>query len=101
MESLNRATDEINRWETEISIERNKFKALLNSATQQLTSRGKKLEKSIERARPYYETLKDVKQVRHCCLAIVAFLLQENCRFDFKSIRLNWYGARKYENTFF
>jgi len=63
LDALNRSTDDINRWETEISKERNKFKSLLNDATQQLSVFGKKSGKMIERARSYYETIKEVKQV--------------------------------------
>ena len=64
LESLNRATDEINQWETEISEQRSEFKILLNDATQQLAIHGKKYGKSIARARSYYDTMKEAKKVR-------------------------------------
>ena len=67
LDSLNAATDDINRWENEVSEERSKFTNLLHDATQQLSIYAKKYGKSIEKARSYYDTNKEVKQVGDCC----------------------------------
>ncbi|CAK8684137.1 unnamed protein product [Clavelina lepadiformis] len=65
LDKLNQATDEINKLENEISDERIKFRQLLNDSTHQLAILGHKYgQKTIERARPYYDALKEMQQAQ-------------------------------------
>ena len=63
LDALNQSTDDINRFENTLSEERAKFKQLLNEATTQLSELGKKREKMIKKARPYYDANKEINQV--------------------------------------
>lgn len=62
LDKLNQSTDDINRYENSLSEERAKFKQLLNEATTQLSELGKKREKLIKKARPYYDANKEINQ---------------------------------------
>lgn len=62
LDSLNQATDEINRLETELSAERCRFTKLRSEAKEMLQDLTKNKEKSIAKARPYYEAIKQAKQ---------------------------------------
>lgn len=55
LEALNNATDEINRLETEVDVANASFRNTLSESSQQLKILAKKVGKSIEKARPYYE----------------------------------------------
>lgn len=63
LDALNQSTDDINRYENSLSEERGKFKQLLSEATTQLSELGKKREKEIKKARPYYDANKEINQV--------------------------------------
>ncbi|XP_014666790.1 PREDICTED: SH3 domain-binding protein 5-like [Priapulus caudatus] len=55
LERLNSATTEINRLEKEVDAANSVFRTTLSESSQQLKQLAKKLGKSVEKARPYYE----------------------------------------------
>ncbi|KAK2140862.1 hypothetical protein LSH36_1225g00022 [Paralvinella palmiformis] len=64
LETLNSASGEINTLETELEKSRTKFRTILTESTQKLNAVFKKLGKSVLKARPYYELLKESRQAQ-------------------------------------
>lgn len=62
LDTLNGATDEINRLETELSAARCNFAKLHNEAKERMGVLVASMEKWIVKARPYYDVVKEAKQ---------------------------------------
>ena len=60
---LNEATDAINHLETELSFERKQFNKFHNEAKERLAILMANKQKAIAKTRPYYDAIKEAKQV--------------------------------------
>jgi tetrahydromethanopterin S-methyltransferase subunit G len=70
LESLNSATNEINKLEKELEKANAKFRQLLTSTSGQLEVLGKRIGMSnIDRARPFYEALAIAQTAHRACLS--------------------------------
>nr|KAF6476153.1 SH3 domain binding protein 5 [Rousettus aegyptiacus] len=63
LEKLNQSTDDINRRETELEDARQKFRSVLVEATVKLDELVKKIGKSVEDSKPYWEARRVARQV--------------------------------------
>ncbi|XP_075683247.1 SH3 domain-binding protein 5 [Rhinoderma darwinii] len=64
LEKLNQSTDDINRREIELEDARQKFRSVLTEATVKLDEMLKKLGKSVEDSKPYWEARKVARQAQ-------------------------------------
>lgn len=64
LDILNQSTDAINHAETGLTEWREKYNSSLSNATQQLQQIAKKNAKAIQKARPYYETKRELAQAQ-------------------------------------
>ncbi|XP_063778416.1 SH3 domain-binding protein 5 isoform X2 [Pseudophryne corroboree] len=63
LEKLNQSTDDINRREIELEDARQRFRSVLTEATLKLEEMVKKIGKSVEDSKPYWEARKVARQV--------------------------------------
>ncbi|XP_073534171.1 SH3 domain-binding protein 5 isoform X1 [Phyllobates terribilis] len=64
LEKLNQSTDDINRREIELEDARQKFRSVLTEATLKLDEMVKKIGKSVEDSKPYWEARKVARQAQ-------------------------------------
>uniref|UniRef100_A0AAY5KPG1 SH3 domain-binding protein 5 n=1 Tax=Esox lucius TaxID=8010 RepID=A0AAY5KPG1_ESOLU len=64
LEKLNQSTDDINRCETELEDARQKFRAVLVEATVKLDELVKKIGKTVEESKPYWEARRVARQAQ-------------------------------------
>ncbi|XP_041104035.1 SH3 domain-binding protein 5-like [Polyodon spathula] len=64
LEKLNQSTDDINRWETELEEARQKFRSVLVEATVKLDELVKKIGKTVEESKPYWEARRVARQAQ-------------------------------------
>ncbi|KAK9396448.1 SH3 domain-binding protein 5 [Crotalus adamanteus] len=64
LEKLNQSTDDINRRETELEDARQKFRSVLVEATIKLDELVKKIGKSVEDSKPYWEARRVARQAQ-------------------------------------
>lgn len=64
LEKLNQSTDDINRREIELEEARQKFRSVLTEATLRLDEMVKKIGKSVEDSKPYWEARKVARQAQ-------------------------------------
>ncbi|XP_026083543.1 SH3 domain-binding protein 5-like [Carassius auratus] len=64
LEKLNQSTDDINRCETELEDARQKFRSVLVEATLKLDDLVKKIGKSVEESKPYWEARRVARQTQ-------------------------------------
>nr|XP_032801339.1 SH3 domain-binding protein 5-like [Petromyzon marinus]XP_032801340.1 SH3 domain-binding protein 5-like [Petromyzon marinus] len=64
LEKLNQSTDAINRLETELEEARSRFRVVLAEATAKLDEFLKKLGKSVEESKPYWEARRAARQAQ-------------------------------------
>ncbi|XP_056376663.1 SH3 domain-binding protein 5 [Hyla sarda] len=64
LEKLNQSTDDINRREIELEDARQKFRSVLTEATVKLDEMVKKIGKSVEDSKPYWEARKVARQAQ-------------------------------------
>ncbi|KAL0984847.1 hypothetical protein UPYG_G00149100 [Umbra pygmaea] len=64
LEKLNQSTDDINRCETELEDARQKFRSVLVEATLKLDELVKKIGKSVEESKPYWEARRVARQAQ-------------------------------------
>ncbi|CAB3378531.1 Hypothetical predicted protein [Cloeon dipterum] len=65
LETLNSATDDINKLEVDLDEARAAFRQLLMESTRRIDELARKLGSCIERARPYYEARLRAKEALH------------------------------------
>lgn len=64
LEKLNQATDDINRWESELEDFRQRFRAVLVEATVKLDEQVKKIGRAVDDSKPYWEARKVARQAQ-------------------------------------
>lgn len=64
LEKLNQSTDDINRWESELEDYRQRFRAVLAEATVKLEEQMKRIGRSVDDSKPYWEARKVARQAQ-------------------------------------